>query len=89
MNPTEQTKADMGKGNVTVGNAVPTSKPAHPTVESAAASERPGGLRSERIVPAKAERPRICSAMSQQRDQSHHQSAPQKFVRLVGCQSPG
>jgi hypothetical protein len=89
MNPTEQTKADTGKGNVTVGNTVPSSKRVHPTVECAAGSERPGGLTFDRKAPAKPERPRICGAMSQQRDQNSHQSAPQKFVRLVGCQSHG
>jgi hypothetical protein len=36
----------------------------------------------------KAERVRICGAMSQQRGHSGNVSAPQKFVRLVGCRDP-
>jgi hypothetical protein len=29
--------------------------------------------------------PAVCGAMSQQRDHLSNQSAPQKFVHLVGC----
>jgi hypothetical protein len=29
--------------------------------------------------------PAVCGAMTQQRDDLSNQSAPQKFVRLVGC----
>ena len=32
--------------------------------------------------------PKICGAMSQQRGDSGHESAPQKFVQLVGCRDP-
>ena len=33
-------------------------------------------------------RDRICGAMSQQRGDSGHESAPQKFVQLVGYRDP-
>jgi hypothetical protein len=36
----------------------------------------------------KPERARICVQMSQQCSDSGHQSAPQKFVQLVGCRDP-
>jgi hypothetical protein len=40
-------------------------------------------------APTLAERPAqesaVCGAMSQQRDHLSNQSAPQKFVHLVGC----
>jgi len=42
-------------------------------------------LRSDKPTAQKAERPKICGAMSQQRGDSGNFSAPQKFVRLVGC----
>jgi hypothetical protein len=32
--------------------------------------------------------PKVCKAMAQQCGNSGHQSAPQKFVRLVGCRDP-
>ena len=31
---------------------------------------------------------KVCGAMSQQRGDSGHESAPQKFVQLVGCREP-
>jgi hypothetical protein len=50
------------------------------------ASER----RIDKAVASKAERPRICGAMSQQCGDSGrgNQSAPQKFVQLVGFRDP-
>jgi hypothetical protein len=33
--------------------------------------------------------PAVCGAMSQQRDHLGNQSAPQKFVHLVGCRDSG
>jgi len=32
--------------------------------------------------------PTVCGAMTQQRDDLSNQSAPQKFVHLVGCRDP-
>jgi hypothetical protein len=46
------------------------------------------GNQTDKQTPLKAERPRICGAMSEQRGDSGNQSAPQKFVQLVGCRDP-
>jgi hypothetical protein len=44
---------------------------------------------SAKLAPKNPEKPSragaICGAMSQQRGDNSNQSAPQKFVRLVGC----
>ena len=65
----------MGNGNIDVGNKTPTRKPGA------------SGLRTDRQNPVKTEGPKICGAMSQQRGDSGrgNESAPQKFVQLVGC----
>ena len=66
----------MGDGNIDVGNKTRNRKPGSPVVESLAKTDSPSGLR-----------PRICRAMLQQCADSGrgNQSAPQKFVQLVGC----
>ena len=46
------------------------------------------GNQTDKQTPLKAERPRICGAMSEQRGDSGNQSAPQKLVQLVGCRDP-
>ena len=65
----------MGNGNIDVGNKTPTRKPGA------------SGLRIDRPNRLKTEGPKICGAMSQQRCDSGrgNESAPQKFVQLVGC----
>jgi len=65
----------VGNGNIDVGNKTPTRKPGA------------SGLRTDRQNPVKTEGPKICGAMSQQRGDSGrgNESAPQKFVQLVGC----
>ena len=67
----------MGTDNIDVGNQ---------TAPSPAAGDAASGLRSEKS--AKKVLDRICGAMSQQRGDSGHESAPQKFVQLVGYRDP-
>ena len=64
----------VGNGNIDVGNKTPTRKP--------------GQLRIDGPNPLKTERPRIPAAMAQQCGDIGNQSAPQKFVHLVGCRDP-
>jgi hypothetical protein len=66
----------VGDGNVDVGNKTRNRKAGSPVVESLAKADSPSALR-----------PRICRAMLQQCADSGrgNQSAPQKFVQLVGC----
>jgi hypothetical protein len=78
----------VGNDNIDVGNN-PTRKPGRPIVERSAASIGSTDVRIDRQNPQKTERP-ICGAMSQQYGDSHrgNESAPQKFVQLVGCRDP-
>ena len=78
----------MGDDNIDVGNN-PTRKPGQPIIERSAESNGSTDVRIDRQNPLKAERP-ICGAMSQQHGDSHrgNESAPQKFVQLVGCRDP-
>jgi hypothetical protein len=67
----------VGNGNIDVGKDIPIRKPSELRID------KPNLLQN----PLKAERQRICVAMAQQcgdlgRDNA---SAPQKFVRLIGC----
>jgi hypothetical protein len=73
--PPQQRISVVGNDNIDVGNRTPTLKP-----------ERIGGKN-----PLKTEQPRICGAMSLQSGDSGrgNESAPQKFVRLVGCREAG
>jgi hypothetical protein len=78
----------VGDGNNDVGNKTLTRKPGQPGTKRLAGAN---GLAAPRIgIPnlEKTERPKICGAMSQQRCDSGIQSAPQKFVQLVGCRDP-
>lgn len=78
----------MGNGNNDVGSKTPTRKPGQPSTKRLAGAN---GLAAPRIgIPnlEKTERPKICGAMSQQRCDSGNQSAPQKFVQLVGYRDP-
>jgi hypothetical protein len=75
----------VGNGNIDVGNQTPTRKPGQPAVELIAGRTGPSEQRID--SPPKTEHP--CGAMSQQGGEFHdNQSAPQKFVHLVGCCEP-
>ena len=78
----------MGSGTIDVGTKTLTGKSGQPIVEHLAGSEGSFKPRIEEKNSLKAERVRICGAMSQQRGDSGNVSAPQKFVRLVGCRDP-
>jgi hypothetical protein len=69
--PSQQRISVVGNGNIGVGNQTPTLKP--------------GGIAGQN--PLKTEQPGICGAMSLQSGDNGrgNESAPQKFVRLVGC----
>ena len=78
----------MVHGNNEVGNRTPTRKPGQAVVEHLAGDNGFAEPRIDHPNPLKTERPKICGAMSQQRGDSGNQSAPQKFVQLVGCRDP-
>jgi hypothetical protein len=80
----------VGNGNIDVGNKSPTRKPGQPSVERLAGTDGSSELRIDKQDPLKPERPGICGAMSLQRGDSGrgNESAPQKFVQLVGCRDP-
>lgn len=65
----------MGNGNIDVGTKAPTRRSGRPIVENLAGTK---------------ERPSICGAMAQQCGDfgRGNQSAPQKFLQLVGCRDP-
>ena len=76
----------MGNGNVDGGKKFPIRKPGQPM-----AGTLPGGGSSAMQLDAqKIERPRVCGAMTQQCGDSGrgNESAPQKFVHLVGYRDP-
>jgi hypothetical protein len=78
----------VGDDNIDVGNN-PLRKPDQPIIERSAGSNGSTDVRIDRQNPLNTERP-ICGAMSQQYGDSHrrNESAPQKFVQLVGCREP-
>jgi hypothetical protein len=78
----------VGNGNIDVGSETPTRKPGQPMVEnlsgSNGCSERriDSSLKTEREGKSSG----LCGAMSQQGGEFRgNVSAPQEFVRLVGC----
>lgn len=77
----------MGNGNFDVGKTSPARKPGQPFVETPAGNDSASARRIDNTNPQKIERPRICGAMAEQCGDSGrgNESAPQKFVRLVGC----
>jgi hypothetical protein len=85
--------AVVGNGNIDVGNERLTRKPGQPAVEILPDGaprpriEKPSQLRQN---PLRTERPRVSGAMAQLCGDigRGNQSAPQKFVRLVGCRDP-
>jgi hypothetical protein len=80
----------VGNGNIDVGNKTPTRKPGQPIVERLAENDGSSELRTGQQNLVRTERPRLSAAMAQQCGDSGrgNQSAPQKFVRLVGCRDP-
>ena len=78
----------MGSGTTDVGNKTAAGKPGQPIVERLAGSDGSSESPIDEQNSLKAERVRICGAMSQQRGDCGNVSAPQKFVRLVGARDP-
>jgi len=80
----------VGNGNIDVGTKTATRKPGQLISEPLTQHDSPSKRRIEKSIAPKAERPRNCGAMSQQcGDNSRgNQSAPQKFVQLVGFRDP-
>ena len=80
----------MGNGNIDVGNKAATRKSGQPVDEQMARRDGASERFIDKTNAPKAERPRICGAMSQQCGDSGrgNQSAPQKFVQLVGFRDP-
>ena len=74
----------VGSDNNDVGNQTAPRK-AGQQAAVASVVVAPG---TEKAIPPKRERVRICGAMSQQRGDSGHESAPQEFVQLVGYRDP-
>lgn len=66
----------MGSDNIDAGNQT-APRPAGD------ATSGPRGEKSVKKMPV-----RICGAMSQQRGDSGHESAPQKLLQLVGYRDP-
>ncbi len=78
----------MGNGSIDVGKKTPTRKPGQPIVERFAKSDGYPESRIEAPNTVRIKRPSVCGAMSQQSANSGNQSAPQKFVHLVGYRDP-
>jgi hypothetical protein len=80
----------VGNGNFDVGNKSPTRKPDQPIVETLAGNDDASARQIDKSNPRKTGRPSICGAMTQQCGDSGRgtESAPQKFVHLVGCRDP-
>jgi hypothetical protein len=78
----------VGNGNIDVGGKNLTRKRGRPIVGDLAQTDGCPELRIDEPNPK--ERSRICAAMTQQSFDSGrgNQSAPQKFVHLVGCRDP-
>jgi hypothetical protein len=78
----------VGNGNNDVGSKTPIHKPGQPSTKRLAGANGLPARRVDKENREKTEPPKICGAMSQQRGDSGNQSAPQKFVQLVGCRDP-
>jgi hypothetical protein len=84
----------VGNGNIDVGKTFPTGKasparkPGQPMVGIPSGNEG-----AQQLAPSNLQTtalPKICGAMTQQSTDGRHgnESAPQKFVHLVGCRDP-
>ncbi len=80
----------MGNGNIDVGNKAATHKAGQPILENLAGTDGSAKLQIDKSNPLRKDRPSISVAMAQQCDDGGriNQSAPQKFVQLVGCREP-
>jgi hypothetical protein len=74
----------LGNGNIDVDSISRPRKPGQSSVQRLT-EDGVFELRTERQDGTRNDRPGLCGAMAQQRDDSGCQSAPQKFVHLVGC----
>jgi hypothetical protein len=77
----------VGNGNIDVGTGIPTRTFGQPTVERLSGINGLPELRIDQLSPARAERPTVSGAMTQQSGDSGWgtQCAPQKLLHLVGC----
>jgi hypothetical protein len=77
----------VGSGNIDVGNQTPTRKPGQPEHSSGGNRLRiDPSLKTDHQEKASEHPAGLCGAMSQQGSEFRgNVSAPQKFVRLVGC----
>jgi len=80
----------VGNGNTDVGAKIPPRNIGQPTVERLSGSDGLPELRIDQPASLRAERPKVCGAMTQQSGDSGWgtQSAPQKLLHLVGCRDP-
>jgi hypothetical protein len=86
----QQRTAAVGNGNIDVGNQIPIREPGRPIVERTVQDSGSSELQIDPSIPLKTARPAVCGAMSQQSGDSGRgtESAPQKFIRLVGYRDP-
>jgi hypothetical protein len=78
----------VGNGNIDVGNKTANREPGRPIIGRLSETEGSSEPSIDRPKTPKGARPGICGAMSQQSGDNGNVSAPQKFVRLVGCREP-
>jgi len=93
----------VGNGNIGVGNETPTRKPGQPMVDNLSGNNGASDLRIDPSLATERQEKSsanpsinpsinplgICGAMSQQGSEFRgNVSAPQEFVRLVGCREP-
>jgi hypothetical protein len=75
----------VGSGNFDVGSTTPTRRPDRPVADGSELRIDPS-VKTERQEKAPEHPASVCGAMSQQGSEFRgNVSAPQKFVRLVGC----
>jgi hypothetical protein len=77
----------VGNGHFDPGKQRTNRRPAGSTIRSSTRSDRSPEMDVDGRTPAKSSAGEICGAMSEQHGQGGRsdQSAPQKFVHLVGC----
>jgi hypothetical protein len=83
--PPQQRIAVVGSGNIDVGSTTPTRGPDQPVADGSEMRIDPS-VKTKRQEKALEHPASVCGAMSQQGNEFRgNVSAPQKFVRLVGC----
>ncbi len=80
----------VGNGNIDVGKKTPTRKGGQRIIERLTGREGSLALRIDDPNPRQKEPAKVCGAMSQQYGDGGrgNESAPQKFVHLVGYRDP-